>query len=51
MKNNSDTKNKKKTTKNSLLLFLTWKKAIPKDIPATIPRLLSIVLVTSEKQP
>lgn len=29
----------------------TWKKAIPKEIPAMIPRLASITLVTSVKQP
>ena len=31
--------------------FLTWKKAIPKDIPAMIPRLDSMALVTFEKHP
>lgn len=29
----------------------TWKKAIPKEIPAMMPRLASITLVTSVKQP
>lgn len=29
----------------------TWKKAIPKETPAIIPRLDSNTLVTSEKQP
>lgn len=29
----------------------TWKNAIPKEIPAIIPRLASIVIVIREKQP
>lgn len=29
----------------------TWKNAIPKEIPAIIPRLFSIVVLTSAKQP
>lgn len=29
----------------------TWKNAIPKDIPAMIPKLDSIAVVTREKQP
>lgn len=29
----------------------TWKNAIPKEIPAMIPRLASMTLVTSVKQP
>lgn len=30
---------------------MSWKNAIPKEIPAMIPRLASIVLVTRAKQP
>lgn len=32
-------------------LAFTWKNAIPKDIPAMIPKLDSIAVVTREKQP